>query len=234
MAETTGIEWTDATWNPWYGCRKVSPGCRGCYAERGMSRYGRDFAVVTRSKTTFNQPLQWSEPALVFTCSWSDFLIEDADGWRNDAWNVIRQTPQHTYQILTKRPHRIADHVPADWPFDSVWLGTSVENCRQGLPRIDFLRAVPARVRFLSIEPLLERIPASQLNLDGIRWVIVGGESGPAARAMEADWVREIRDLCVARHVPLFFKQWGGHTPKAGGRELDGVTWSQFPDCWRF
>jgi protein gp37 len=222
MALTTGIEWTDATWNPWYGCKKVSPGCKGCYAERDMHRYGRDFSVVTRSKTTFNHPLLWREPARVFTCSWSDFFIEDADGWRDEAWNVIRKTPRHTYQILTKRPHRIAGHLPADWPFDNVWLGTSVENCRHGLPRIDFLRAVPARVRFLSIEPLLEHIPASQLNLDGIHWVIVGGESGPAARPMEADWVWEIRDLCIARDVPFFFAE--GRRPGAGRCDVEPIS----------
>jgi protein gp37 len=191
-------------------------------------RYGQDPRVVARSKTTFNYPLKIREPKKVFTCSWSDFFIEEADAWRDEAWEIVRRTPHLTYQILTKRADRIAEQVP--WgdgePWAHVWLGVSVENARH-TPRIGDLVRVPAALRFLSVEPLLG--PISNLPLAGIGWVILGGESGPRHRPMEAEWVREIRDQCVQAGVPLFFKQWGGPTPKAGGRLLDGREWAEFP-----
>lgn len=226
MGAVTGIEWTDATWNPWYGCHKVSQGCKNCYMFRDMKRYGRDANVVRRSApATFNAPLRWREPKRIFTCSWSDFLIEEADAWREGAYGIINATPWHEYQVLTKRIERVGACLPDRW-FSNLWLGVSVEN-RQARERIDILRGVPAAVRFLSIEPLLEDI--GELDLRGIHWVIVGGESGPMARPMRAEWVRSIRDQCAAAGVLFFFKQWGGFIAKAGGRELDGREWNGMP-----
>lgn len=156
MGETTAIGWTQATWNPWYGCTKVSAGCDHCYMFRDMKRYGRDPETVTRSKTKFTDPLKWKDGRLIFTCSWSDWFHKDADAWRDEAWQIVRDTPHHTYQILTKRPGRIARHLPADWGegYPNVWLGTSVEN-QDYVKRIRDLQTIPAAVHFLSAEPLL-------------------------------------------------------------------------------
>ncbi len=228
MGKESGIEWTEATWNPWHGCHKVSPGCAHCYMYRDKIRFGQKPDDVVRSRTTFEAPLEWKEPKTVFTCSWSDFFIEEADEWRNEAWEIIRQTPQHTYQILTKRPGRILTHLPSGWPLPNVWLGVSVENARFYW-RIEQLRAVPASVRFLSLEPLLAPMP--DLPLQGISWVIVGGESGPRCRPMKAEWVREIRNLCARQQVPFFFKQWGGAKKSVAGRILDGKCWDEMPAC---
>jgi protein gp37 len=161
MAEKSNIEWTEATWNPWYGCLKVSPGCKLCYMYREMARYGRDPRTVTRSKTKFNDPLKWvkagNEPKFCFTCSWSDFFIEQADEWRAEAWKIIAATPQITYQILTKRPDRVLEHLPADWGqgYKNVWLGVSAENQEYADERIPILLNTPAAVRWVSAEPLL-------------------------------------------------------------------------------
>jgi protein gp37 len=158
MAKESSIEWTDATWNTHIGCRKVSQGCAQCYAERDMTRYGRDFSTVLRTKpATFNAPLKWDEPKLIFTCSWSDWFIEEADQWRDEAWDIIRRTPQHTYQILTKRPERILENLPEDWGdgWPNVWLLASVENQEMADLRIPQLLAVPAWIHGLSVEPLL-------------------------------------------------------------------------------
>lgn len=226
MGQQTGIEWTDATWNPWYGCHKVSPGCKSCYMFRDMARFGRDANVVQRAKwPTFDAPLKWREPKRIFTCSWSDFFIEEADPWRDNAYGIIGATPEHTYQALTKRIERVGVCLPDRW-FSNFWLGVSVEN-RHAMERINILRDIPAAVRFLSIEPLLEDL--GEIDLRGIGWVIAGGESGPQARPMRAEWVRSIRDSCVSAGVPFFFKQWGGLIAKAGGRLLDGREWSEFP-----
>jgi protein gp37 len=230
MGESSAIEWTEATWNPWHGCHKVSPGCAHCYMYREKKRYGQEPSVVARSKTTFDAPLKWNEPRMIFTCSWSDFFIEEADPWRPEAWDIIRATPHHTYQVLTKRPERIDAHVPEDWPFENVWLGVSVENPRFYW-RIERLRQIPARLRFLSLEPLLAPMPS--VPLDGISWVIVGGESGPQCRSMKADWVREIRDQCVSAGLTFFFKQWGGPRKDVTGRVLDGRVWSGMPSHGR-
>ena len=154
MSERTGIGWTEATWNPWHGCHKVSPGCKNCYMFREKRQYGQDPDVVVRSKTKFYDPLKWKEPRLVFTCSWSDWFIEEADAWRDEAWDIIRRTP-HTYQILTKRIERAADHLPPGWPLPNVWLGVSVENQRYADERIPRLLDIPAAVRFVSYEPAL-------------------------------------------------------------------------------
>jgi protein gp37 len=230
MGHISEIEWTEATWNPWHGCRKISPGCAHCYMYRDKKRYGQNPAQIVRGKTTFRLPLEWEEPRVIFTCSWSDFFIEDADEWRVEAWDVIRSTPQHTYQILTKRPERIGDHLPPDWPMPNVWLGVSVENPRYYW-RIGLLREIPASQRFLSLEPMLTAMP--DLPLDGISWVIVGGESGPQCRPMKAEWVTQIRDRCNGANVPFFFKQWGGKRKNAAGRTLEGRTWDEMPFCQR-
>lgn len=226
MASFSGIEWTEATWNPWHGCLRISPGCAHCYMYREKKRYGQEPSSVTRSRTTFEAPRSWRQPRLIFTCSWSDFFLEEADSWRDDAWEVIRGTPQHTYQILTKRPERIAAHLPQDWPFDNVWLGVSVENPRFYW-RIEQLLEMPAYLRFLSLEPLLAPMPA--LPLVGISWVIVGGESGPRCRPMKREWVRDIRHQCVKAGLPFFFKQWGGVRKDLAGRVLDGRVWNGMP-----
>jgi len=168
MGQTSAIEWTEATWNPWHGCLKVSPGCAHCYMYRDKRRYGQDPTLVVRSKTAFDSPRRWKDAKMIFTCSWSDFFVEHADQWRAAAWDVIRQTPQHTYQILTKRPERIRDHLPEGWPFRNVWLGVSVENPRF-YHRIESLKVIPASIRFLSLEPLLASMPS--VPLEGFSWV---------------------------------------------------------------
>lgn len=226
MGRSSGIEWTEGTWNPWHGCVKVSPGCAHCYMYREKRRYGQEPSTVTRSKTTFDAPLKWHEPRLVFTCSWSDFFIKEADPWRAEAWDIIRATPQHTYQVLTKRPERVAAHLPKGWPLENVWLGVSVENPRF-FWRIALLRQIPSHLRFLSLEPLLAPMPS--IPLEGISWVIVGGESGPKCRPIRVEWVREIRDQCVKAGVPFFFKQWGGPRKDVAGRMLDGRLWNEMP-----
>lgn len=219
MAETSNIEWTDASWNPWVGCHKVSPACAHCYAEREMTRYGKNFNVVKRtSDATFFAPLKWKDPRKIFTCSWSDFFIEEADGWRAEAWNVIMQTPRHTYQVLTKRPERIGKN-KLEWP-KHIWLGASVETTRQ-YHRIDHLREIPAVVRFLSMEPLLAR--TMNTNLQGIHWVIVGTESGPGARPTDLNWIRGIRDKCKAEGVAFFLKQ----LTTTGGIKIPFENWPE-------
>lgn len=231
MGATTGIEWTGATWNPWHGCHKISPGCKFCYMFREKNRYGQNPNVVVRSKTKFNEPLKWKEPKLIFTCSWSDFFILEADAWREEACAIIRATPHHTYQILTKRIDRVTI---TTWPMPlpNCWLGVSVED-REHKDRIELLRKIPATVRFLSLEPLLEDL--GELNLEGIDWVIAGGETG-SPRPTRIEWLRSVRDQCLTQGVPFFFKQWGDHDPSlvrigklAAGRQLDGREWNEMP-----
>lgn len=217
MAKETGIEWTDHTHNFWYGCRKVSAGCKFCYAEREMGRYQRDFHTVTRAKG-FDKPRRWKQPAKVFVNSWSDFFIEDADDWRDDAWGVIRDTPHLTYQILTKRPERIIDHLPIDWGdgWANVWLGVSVEN-DDVTERIAVLQELPAVVRFISFEPLLG--PIIHWDATGIHWAIVGGESGDKARPMDVGWAVKLWRECQEWGVAFFMKQLGGWPDKRGRLE---------------
>lgn len=213
MSDRTGIAWTDHTWNPWQGCTKVSPGCAHCYMYGEKTRYGDDPSVVVRSKPpTFRRPFKWTEPARVFTCSWSDFFHEAADPWRTEAWDIIRATPHLTYQILTKRPERIADHLPEDWPFANVWLGTSVEYQRWAEERIHQVLLTEPAVAFVSAEPLLgplDLIPWLQPadGMAGLAWVIVGGESGPERRPMDHAWARNLRDQCASAGVAFFMKQ---------------------------
>jgi len=237
------IEWTEVTWNPTTGCDRISKGCDNCYAlalakrlkAMGVVKYQNDGDVrtsgpgfgVTLHPDTLNQPYSWRAPRTVFVNSMSDlFHAKVPLGYVRQVFQVIADTPQHTYQVLTKRSTRlrkVADKL--DWP-TNLWMGVSVENTEQ-LRRVDDLRTVPASVRFLSCEPLLG--PLDDLNLDGISWVITGGESGPHARPVEPAWVRNIRDACQEVDVAFFHKQWGGRTPKAGGRELDGQTWNEMP-----
>lgn len=247
MGVTSKIEWTDATWNPWMGCHKVSQGCKNCYMYREQTQYGNDPSLIRRSKTTFTAPLKWSEPKRVFTCSWSDFFIEEADEWRGEAWDIIRQTPYHTYQILTKRPENIVARLPLDWNigWPNVWLGVSAEDQDNADQRIPYLLRIPAAIRFVSCEPLLGPINLSKTLLSEtsndsfnalfprltyqLDWVIVGGESGPKSRAMHPDWARVIRDQCQDSLIPFFFKQWGGKNRLNDDRRLDGQLWELFP-----
>lgn len=203
MGDRTGISWTMKTWNPWHGCHKVSPGCAHCYMYREKAQYGQDPMIVQRSKTKFTEPLKWREPSLIFTCSWSDWFIVQADPWRDEAYGIIRATMQHTYQILTKRSARFPHLVLPDLP--NIWWGVSVEDRKYGVPRIAELREGTPRNRFLSIEPLLEDV--GELNLDGIGWVIVGGESGPGFRPMQLEWLESVVRQCDSAGVPVFTKQ---------------------------
>ena len=232
MGERTGIGWTDKTWNPWHGCHHVSWGCDNCYMFAQKRQYGQDPENVVRaSAATFNAPLKWEGPARVFTCSWSDWFIAEADGWRDDAWSIIYMTQRFlTYQILTKRPARIRAHTP--WvtsggrPWPNVWLGVSIESPKY-LYRAEVLREIQAAVRFLSLEPLLEDLDS--LDLDGIGWVIVGGESGPKRRPFEIAWLERIANLCAQADVPLFVKQDGAMKPGQQGRIPDALWIHEFP-----
>ena len=234
MSNQTGIEWTDATWNPVTGCTKISPGCKHCYAERlahrlkamGNPRYRNGFSV-TLQPDQVTLPLRWRRPKRIFVNSMSDLFHEKVpDHYIHSIFEVMAQADWHIFQILTKRSHRLvklAPHLP--WA-PNVWQGVSIENARYTW-RISHLQEIPASVRFLSLEPLLGPLP--NLDLEGIHWVIVGGESGPHHRRLNPAWVREIRDQCLAAGIPFFFKQWGGRTPKAGGRLLDRRVWNEMP-----
>lgn len=234
MGDHSLIEWTQATWNPVTGCSKVSPGCKHCYAERfaarlmaaGHPKYANGFRVTLHPEI-LALPLQWSRPRMIFVNSMSDLFHEEVpEAFFRAVFDVMVRARWHTFQVLTKRATRLAELAPSlPWP-ENIWMGVSIENQRF-VWRADLLRTVPAAVRFLSLEPLLG--PIDELNLSGIHWVIVGGESGPNARPMKAEWVRQIRDLCLSKNVPFFFKQWGGVRRTASGRLLDGVEWSQMP-----
>lgn len=244
MATGSRIEWTEVTWNPVTGCDRVAAGCDNCYAltlakrlkAMGAEKYQNDGNPktsgpgfdVTIHASALSQPYGWRSPKVVFVNSMSDlFHARVPLDFIRDVFDVIRETPQHTYQALTKRAHRmgrVADRL--DWP-DNLWMGVSVESS-DVVDRIDHLRETPAATRFLSCEPLLT--PLAGLDLIGVDWVIVGGESGPRARAMDGAWVVGIRDQCAAAGVPFFFKQWGGRTPKANGRMLEGRTWDDMPE----
>lgn len=227
---STAIEWTDKTWNPTVGCDKVSAGCRNCYAEALTKRFTNHFKDgfdFTLHPERLREPRRWRKPSRVFVNSMSDlFHAKVPLGFIRDIFDVMRETPQHTYQALTKRSlrmARLADRL--DWPAN-LWMGVSVED-ETVTGRIDHLREVPAAVRFLSCEPLIG--PLRDLDLAGIDWVIAGGESGANHRPMDQAWVEDIRDQCVSADVAFFFKQWGGRTPKANGRLLEGRTWDEMP-----
>lgn len=234
MAQSSSIEWTDATWNPVTGCTKISPGCKNCYAERmakrlhsmGQDRY-RNCFQVTLQHDLINQPQRWTKPKTIFVNSMSDLFHKNVPfSFIQEIFETMKETPWHTYQILTKRAHRLEQIAgKLEWS-KNVWVGVSVEG-QKYTDRIHHLQNVPAHVRFISIEPLVS--PINNLSLDNIDWVIVGGESGPHARPLEAEWVRAIRDICLKKHVPFFFKQWGGTRKALTGRILDGKKWDQFP-----
>ncbi|MDQ3223972.1 MAG: phage Gp37/Gp68 family protein [Gemmatimonadota bacterium] len=243
MSSRSSIEWTETTWNPTTGCDRISAGCDHCYAltlakrlkAMGSAKYQTDGDSrtsgpgfgVTIHQDTLVAPFRWRNPRLVFVNSMSDlFHARVPTEFVQQVFSVMAATPQHTYQLLTKRStrvRRLASQLP--WP-PNVWLGVTVEDAA-ALGRVDDLREVPAAIRFLSCEPLLG--PLTGLDLADVGWVIAGGESGPHARPVDPNWVRQLRDLSVTAEVPYFFKQWGGRTPKAGGRELDGRTWDDMP-----
>lgn len=234
MAVNSPIEWTDATWNPVTGCSKVSPGCKLCYAERlslrlramGQKNYANGFDV-TLQPHMLDRPLRWRQPRRVFVNSMSDLFHEEVPAeYIAQVFDVMRQASWHQFQVLTKRSERLLDLSPAlDWQ-PQIWMGVSIEN-EDYLFRVDDLRKTGAKVKFLSIEPLLGSL--RKLDLRGIDWVIVGGESGPGARPLDPAWVREIRDRCMTAQVPFFFKQWGGVFKSRTGRVLDGRTWDGLP-----
>jgi protein gp37 len=234
MATNSAIEWTESTWNPLTGCTKISPGCKHCYAERmarrlqamGQPNYRNGFKL-TIHEHALELPLHWKQPQMIFVNSMSDLFHEDVPlEFIQKAFEIMRQAHWHTFQVLTKRSARLVELVKElEWP-DNVWMGVSVEN-EQYTFRIDHLRKTHAGIKFLSLEPLLG--PLSNLDLDHIDWVIVGGESGPRARPMDRAWVINIRDQCLRARVPFFFKQWGGVNKKKTGRELDGRTWDELP-----
>ena len=240
MSDNSKIEWTDATWNPVRGCTKISPGCKHCYAETFAERFrgvpghpfefGFDLRLVPEKLT---QPFQWATPKRIFVNSMSD-LFHDAvpDEYIEAVAAVMLQADWHTYQVLTKRPNRLQrllrGRLAEAARATHIWWGVSVENRAHGLPRIDLLRESAATVKFLSIEPLIENL--GRINLNGVDWVIVGGESGPRARPMEVDWVESIHRQCDRRGVPFFFKQWGGVQKSRTGRTLHGRTYDELPE----
>ena len=239
MSSYSNIEWTDATWNPVRGCTKISPGCKHCYAETFAERFrgvkghpyeqGFDLRLVPEKLA---EPFTWRSPKLVFVNSMSDlFQLGVSDEYVATVARVMVTANWHTYQVLTKRSERLRDMLCHGLRFaaqqENIWWGVSVEDRKYGLPRIDHLRDAPARVRFLSIEPLLEDL--GELDLSGITWVIVGGESGPGARPMREEWVISIRDQCREQRVPFFFKQWGGVRKAKHGRALEGRTYDEYP-----
>jgi protein gp37 len=238
MGDNSAIEWTDATWNPVTGCTKVSRGCDNCYAERFSERFrgvaGHPFETgfdLTLRPERLAQPLNWKRPRMIFVNSMSDLFHKDIPrSFVDQVFDTMERAHWHVFQVLTKRSSLMSKYLQARYHRgrgpQHIWCGISVENA-QAKSRIAHLRSAPAGIRFLSLEPLLG--PLGDLNLTGIDWVIVGGESGPGARPMDAHWVRHIRDQCLRQGVAFFFKQWGGIRPKAGGRALDNREWSQFP-----
>jgi protein gp37 len=238
MADGSAIEWTDATWNPVTGCTKISRGCDHCYAERFAERFrgvlGHPFETgfdLTLRHERLEQPLTWGRSRMIFVNSMSDLFHKDVPrSFIDKVFDTMECANWHTFQVLTKRSSLLRKFIDARYRRKpappNIWFGVSVENA-QATSRIAHLRATEVAVRFLSIEPLIA--PVGSLDLNGINWVIVGGESGPGARPMKSEWVRAIRDQCVDAGVPFFFKQWGGRSPKSAGRLLDGLEWSQFP-----
>ena len=242
MADRSAIEWTDATWNPVTGCTKISAGCDNCYAERFAERfrgvaghpYEQGFDLTLRPER-LDQPLAWRGPRMIFVNSMSDLFHKHVPfAFVDGVFDTMERARWHTYQILTKRSSLMRKYVNVRYKErlvpSHIWLGVSVEDGTK-LSRVRHLRDTRASIRFLSVEPLIG--PVGEIDLDGIHWVIVGGESGPNARPMRSEWAREIRDQCVKDGVPFFFKQWGGFRPKSGGRLLDEQEWNEFPEMLR-
>lgn len=232
MGLKTKIPWCDHSWNPWYGCRKVSAGCLHCYAQHGMKRYGRDFNTVQRAKdATFNAPLKWKEPATVFLNSWSDFFICDADTWRPTVWEIIKKTPHLHYKILTKRPANIKERLPADWDYGlgypNMSLGVTIES-NQFINRVDYLNGIALfKTCFVSIEPMIGEIK-NYNKLVGIGQVIVGCESGEPHRDTKIEWVRNVRNFCIRNNIKFFLKQLRNEKGELIEMpELDGKIWNQ-------
>lgn len=247
MAQTSRIEWTEATWNPTVGCTKISPGCKHCYAESmarrlqamGTPGYENGFKLVVLPDR-LDEPLRRKKPTVYFVNSMSDMFHKSvSDDYIDQIFDVISRCPHHTFQVLTKRAERLSTYFRHRLPPKNAWIGVSVEDRKYGLPRIDALRQVDAHIRFLSVEPLLEDI--GEIDLTDIHWVIVGGESGPKARPMKSEWVENIKRQCQEQGVQFFFKQWGGwgadgkrRSKKANGRLLNGRTWDQMPELASF
>ena len=239
MADKTSIEWTDATWNPVTGCTKISPGCDNCYALRFSERFrgtpNHPFETgfdLTLRPERIEQPLLWRRPKMIFVNSMSDlFHKEIPEAFIDRVFDTMEAAHWHTFQVLTKRSSLLRNYLQRRYEGrrgpTHMWFGVSVEDGSK-LSRVKHLRDAPAGIRFLSVEPLIG--PIGKINLTGIDWVIVGGESGPKSRPMDPAWVREVRDQCDESGVAFFFKQWGGFRPKSGGRELDGREWNEFPD----
>ncbi len=234
MASNSAIEWTESTWNPLTGCTKISPGCKHCYAERmahrlksmGQPNYVNGIKL-TLHENSLELPLQWKKPQIIFVNSMSDLFHKEVPlQFVKRMFDVMHRASWHQFQILTKRSDRLLDLSPQlDWA-PNIWMGVSVESQKYAY-RIEHLRQTDARIKFLSLEPLLGPLPA--LDLKDINWVIVGGESGPGARPIDREWVVDIRNQCNKSKVPFFFKQWGGFNKKKNGRELDGQTWDEMP-----
>lgn len=234
MADKSGIEWTDATWNPVTGCDKISPGCKNCYAEKMANRLKlmrqanyRNGFKLTLQPQALEIPLKWRTPRMIFVNSMSDLFHKDVPlNYIQQVFRVMNQAKHHVFQVLTKRHERLLEvHNKLTWT-ENIWMGVSVES-QTFVKRVDYLRQTGAKTKFLSVEPLIGEI--SSIDLTGIDWVIVGGESGPKARPMKEDWVLGIRDMCVTANVPFFFKQWGGVQKHKTGRELQGRTYSAMP-----
>lgn len=236
MSKNSKIEWTEATWNPVTGCTKISDGCYNCYAFRmakrlkamGNVKYKNGFNV-TLHPDLIERPLKWKKPKCIFVNSMSDLFHSDVpESFIIKVFNTMNKASWHIYQILTKRTNRLINiSKKLKWS-TNIWQGVTVESNKY-LSRIDDLRYVPANVKFISFEPLISKINTKKLDLNNIDWVIVGGESGPGARDMKKEWVKNIRDKCIQENIPFFFKQWGGFNKKKNGRVLEGKTWSQYP-----
>lgn len=234
MANNSSIEWTEATWNPVTGCTKISAGCKYCYAERmarrlqamGVPQYENAFKL-TLQPHALDLPKKWCKPRVIFVNSMSDLFHKNVPlDYIRQVFGVMNECNRHTFQVLTKRPERAAQIAKSLTWTPNIWMGTSIEDERVRA-RLDAIKQVPAHVRFLSLEPLIGPLP--KLGLNGIHWVIVGGESGPGARPMEPEWVHDIRSQCETASVPFFFKQWGGVNKKRAGRSLNGQTWDEMP-----
>lgn len=252
MGKDSNIGWTQNTWNPATGCHKVSEGCKFCYMYRDKERYGLDPNVVLKSKTNFDAPLKWKDPTLIFTCSWSDWFLEEIDEWRDDMWAIIKATPHHTYQILTKRPERISQCLPKDWGdgYDNVWLGFSAENQKTLEERSKYFFSLKAKVKFISIEPIIGKIDLSlsyivtsskdePSRVDDLKniidWIIIGGESGNENgkylyRPAELEWFSSLWEQCTLYKIPLFVKQMGTHLAKQMGlKDRHGADADEYP-----
>lgn len=243
MAQQSKISWTDSTWNPWKGCNKVSKACDGCYMDRAMTREGQNSKVIVKQDSEFNRPLQWISGRKIFTCSMSDFFHHAADQWRNEAWEIIKKTPQHTYLILTKRPERIKDHLPKDWcreKYSHVWLGVTVEH-QETIHRIHTLGEIPCEVKWVSFEPLFGEVFVNQRELGIIQWAVIGGMSGYTTgpfkyEKTEKSWFLSLMYQLRSYKIPIFFKQLGTyyHDHEFKVKDWSGEKYCEkYPDIFK-